>query len=172
MDINGQVYNKALFHDKIPKKSYPIIKVENVAERDLPELNFIDDIDLPSDYTKPVKSIFTTLSYNIFSNFIYEDNKYVHYRDSLKDIDETNSKSITVSNIIIQFNTYNNINPSKSEGSGKGLLFCGGKVMNIKWDKEKKAPIKLIDELGNPVYLLRGHTWWLLLKDATSLAYD
>lgn len=172
MDVNGKIYYKALFHDKIPEKSYPVIKINNVNEKDLPKLNFIDDIDFSSDYTKPGKTIFVNLSYNIFSNFICEDNKYVHYRESLKDIDKVTSKSVSVSNIIIQFTNDNDIDPSKVEGSGKGLLFCGGKVMDIKWDKEKKNPIKLTDDLGNPVNLLRGHTWWLILKDSIALTYD
>lgn len=173
LDSHGVPYYKALFQKSLPAKSKPIISIDSFPTKLLPKLNFIDNIDLPKDFTKSAESIFVALSYNLFSNFIYEDDCYHHYRDTYKDIDNSTSKPITVSNVIVQFVNKNvEILSPQVLGSGKGLLFRGGKVIDIKWDRSKNKPIKVIDEEGNSISLIRGKTWWIIIHENSSVAYN
>lgn len=173
LDTNGIPYYKALFHKNPPVKANPIISIDSVPLKLLPKLNFMDSIDMPKDFTRSAGSIFVTLSYNLFSNFIYEDDSYHHYRDTYKDIDQTTTKPITVSNVIVQFvNENDEIHSPHVSGKGKGLLFRGGKVIDIQWDREKEKPVKVVDEEGKPISLIRGKTWWIIIHENSSVAYN
>jgi hypothetical protein len=173
LDKSRVPYYKALFEKNPPIKSNPIVSIDSIQNRLLPKLNFIDSIDLPKDFTRSAGSIFVSLSYNLFSNFIYEDDTYHHYRDTYKDIDKSTSKEVAVSNVVIQFVKANiEISSPQVSGNGKGLLFRGGKVIDIKWDRQKSQPIKVIDEEGNPVSLIRGKTWWIIIHENSSVAYN
>jgi hypothetical protein len=171
-DKSDKIFCKALFYSNEPPVN-SLNKKDNILLRTVPKFNFIDVIDMPRDFTRSATSIFVTLSYNISSNFLYENNQYIHFRNKDIDIDKITSKPITVSNVIVQFSENTDINsPFDIQGSGKGLLFYGGKVVDIKWLKEKDNPIKLVDEEGNPMSLLRGQTWWIIVKDPTSVVYN
>ena len=129
--------------------------------------------ELPGSYKKTVSSIFITLCYNISSNFIYENGLYYHYRDVVKDIDRVNLKPIAVSNVVVQFiNPKDKIETYDITGTGKGYLFCGGKIIDIKWEKQRTNPIKIVDEHNNPVSLIKGSTWWIVLHQNSSVAYN
>jgi hypothetical protein len=169
---SDKIFCKALFYSNIPPEN-TLNSKSSISLKTIPKFNFIDVIDMPRDFTRSATSIFVTLSYNISSNFIYENNQYTHFRNKDKDIDKISSKPITVSNIIVQFSNTTDLNsPFDIQGKGKGLLFRGGKVVDIKWFKDGSNPIKLVDEEGNPVSLLRGHTWWVIVKDPTSVVYN
>lgn len=173
LDTVGTPYYKALFTKNPPIKSNPIVSIESIPFNLLPKLNFMDEFDLPKDFTRSAGSIFVALNYNLFSNFIYEDDSYHHYRDTYKDIDNLTSKPIAVSNVVIQFVKEDiKITSPQITGTGKGLLFRGGKVIDIKWDKEKNKPIKVLDENGNPISLIRGKTWWIIIHENSSVAYN
>jgi hypothetical protein len=173
IDTNGKLYYKALFHENVPKKTHPIVSINSKSYKALPKLNFLDYIDLPKDYTRSANSIYVTFNYNLFSNFLYDKDQYIHFRDSEKDIDKSNSKPIGVSNVVVQFAGSNcNKHPENINGYGHGLLFCGGKAIDIKWEKNNKNPLKLLDESGNPLSLLRGKTWWIVVKDNSFIAYN
>lgn len=171
-DKSDNFFCKALFYSNMPQGNSGDNKTD-ISLRTVPKFNFIDGIDMSRDFTKSATSIFITLSYNISSNFIYENNQYSHFRNEDKNIDRITSKPITVSNIIVQFSDNTDINsPFDIKGKGKGLLFYGGKVADIKWLREGSNPIKLVDEDGNPVSLLRGQTWWIIAKDPTCVVYN
>jgi Protein of unknown function (DUF3048). len=170
---DGKPFYKALFSKSVPSRSDPITSIDNTTDSSFPKINYIDLTELPNKYKKAAHSIFVKLYYNLSSNFIYENGLYYHFRDKYKDIDGANLRPITVSNVVIQFVSQDvNINTYKIAGNGKGLLFCGGKVIDIKWNKEKTNPIKIVDEHGTPISLIKGSTWWIVLHENSSVAYN
>ena len=109
--------------------------------------------------------IFITLDYNIFSNFIYEKGNYTHYRNTKADLDAIDYKPVLVSNIIIQYtDNQKGIVNLYELGHGKGILFCGGKAIDIEWESDGVSPIKITDTKGNDVTLLEGKVWWVILN--------
>ena len=173
IDKTGKPCYKALFHDKAPGKSSSMTSIESTSDRHLPKFNFIELKNLPKDYIRPARSVFVNLGNTVFSNFLYENGQYYHYRDTFKDIDKAASKQVAVSNIIVQFIGEGiKVDSPYIEGSGKALLFSGGRVIDIKWDKNKNKPIKVVDEEGKPISLLKGSTWWILTPENSSVAYN
>lgn len=170
--MNGEtMIYKAIFYNKMPEKKFPITHMDNINLDALPKFNFLDMIDLSLENRKNATVLFISFSPEFYSNFVYEDGLYYHFKNNVKDTDENTNKPISISNIIIQLVDESSPYLSKDiDGKGDGLLFCGGKVMNIKWNKESK-PIKITDEQGNDVSLLRGKTWWIIVKKNTSVVY-
>jgi hypothetical protein len=56
-------------------------------------------------------------------------------------------------------------------GTGKAVIFTGGKMLEATYSKASKtAPIQLLDKAGNPIKLAVGNTWFELQpKDVGSL---
>lgn len=167
---NGEIIYKAIYYDKIPPKTSSSTKTNDISISSLPKLNFIDIVDLKKE-SENAEYIFVDLLKNMCSNFVYKDGLYYHFKNSKEDLDLYNNKQLSTSNIIVQFVDENITNVSKDiEGSGKGLLFYGGKTMKIKWDKHSK-PIRITDEKGEDVSLIRGNTWWILAPKNSSVVY-
>lgn len=173
IDKDEKTVCKALFHDNIPSSPFSKTNTTTLPMKNIPSFTFVDFINLPKNYSQSANSINVKLSKNIESKFIYENDYYIHYRNSLKDIDPITSKTISVSNVLIQFCNENKFSsPLEVNGIGKGILFLGGKIVDIRWEKEKSNPIKVVDEYGKPVSLLKGRTWWIILKNNSSIAYN
>jgi hypothetical protein len=173
IDYRGTPYYKAFFRDSVPKKTHPIVSIAETDGGELPKLNFIEDPKQIAKYKNKAKAVFVKLSYNISSNFVYENGLYYHYRDVRCDIDNAAHKPIAVSNLVVQFL------PSDAKlesydflGNGSGLLFCGGKAIEIKWEKEKNTPVKIVGLDGNPISVVKGKTWWIITNDIYSVAYN
>ena len=45
-------------------------------------------------------------------------------------------------------------------------------AQDIKWNRKKNSPIKIIDENGGEVSLMPGPTWWIFIDKDCSVAYD
>lgn len=170
---DGSLAYNAIFYDNVPSKPKPITNISNVSLSSLPKFTFSQSINKLYSTKKQATYIFITMSYNIYSNFIYEDGYYVHYKDCETDIDSADEQPVSVSNIIIQYtNSSNGIKNFNSCGNGKGLLFCGGRVVDIEWENDGTHPIRVEDEDGNPVTLLEGKTWWIIINDKCPVAFN
>lgn len=104
--------------------------------------------------------IFSTLFYNHSSNFIYKNGKYTHYLIDNPQLDSSNKKELSVSNVIIQ--VVDEPSPSiYSLGNGSGYLCTKGIVQNIKWKKDSNST-QLFYENGTAISNLSGTTWWII----------
>lgn len=172
LDKNNKITYQAIFYDNVPKKVSPILSMKKVSLSSLPKLNFIEK-SIYSNQSKNINFIYVTLDYDKLTNFIYEDGYYIHYKGNFKDLDKSNFLPINISNIIIQMvNSTENIKEIDVYGNGKGLLFSQGKVTDIKWSKDKNDAIKLTDNNNKDISLLKGKTWWLIVNDTASIAYN
>ena len=173
LNKDGKLSYNAIFYDNPPYRTKPITTITNISMKNLPNFSFSSSINKLYSDKKKANYIFVTLSYNVFSNFIYEDNHYIHYRDSITDIDYANQQPVSISNIIVQYvkNT-KGIENISAKSRGKGMLFCGGKVVEIEWSNDGNSPLKLVDENENPITLVEGNTWWLIVNDKCPVAFN
>lgn len=90
---------------------------------------------------------------------------YTRYNDGNLFIDANYGEAVEVKNIIIQFI---NARVFTDEGhleitltdEGKGLLFSGGSVEEIKWQKNNyEERTRFVDTNGRDIILLPGNTW-------------
>ncbi|MFD3155655.1 DUF3048 C-terminal domain-containing protein [Haloimpatiens sp. FM7330] len=171
INSNNKIIYKALFYDNISNELDKSSQVNENTLKDLPKFNFVDIIDLNNNYKKSANSIFISFDEFTSSNFIYKNGQYCHYRNTKEDVDKKLNKPIQVSNVLVQF-----LKPEMDRdnpiGCGDGLLFCGGRVIDIKWNKKGDTPIQITDKKGKPISLMRGSTWWILINENSSVAYN
>lgn len=168
---HGTFY-KAIFHDNVSQNLQSTIDLNENCIDYLPKFNFTEAINLPST-SKKASILFANVG-NIISSFIYEDGVYYHFKNNVKQIDPNNNNYVTVSNIIVQLaniSSLENINLSTLTGTGEGYLFHGGKVIDIKWNRQKDNPIEITDDNGNKVSLVKGSTWWIITDKYSSIIY-
>lgn len=90
---------------------------------------------------------------------------YTRYNDGRLFTDANNGEAVEVKNVIVQFvNTRTFTDEGHLEitltGEGKGLLFSGGTVEEIKWQKSNyNAKTRFLDTSGREIYLQPGNTW-------------
>ncbi|MDP4088058.1 MAG: DUF3048 C-terminal domain-containing protein, partial [Bacillota bacterium] len=170
---SGKPEYTAIFHDKIPAKTSPIKQLGDISIKKLPSFSFCRSSQKTYESKRAANYIFITLNYDISSNFIYENGFYKHFKDTAMDFDTSNAAPVLVSNIIIQFtDNYEGMENVSQLGMGKGLLFCGGKIIDIHWQNDGSSPIKVEDENGNPVQLQNGSTWWVIINKNCPVAYN
>lgn len=174
LNNNNRTIYKAIFHDNYPKNVFSESNINEKTTEYIPDLNFIDNLEISKLYVKSAASIFITFNDFTSSNFIYINNQYTHYKDTILDLDKSLNIPVTVSNIVVQFidepRPDKNLNELNSHGTG--LVFSGGKVLQIKWNKEEDKPIKIEDDNNNEISIARGHTWWVLINKNASVAYN
>ncbi|WP_373897480.1 DUF3048 C-terminal domain-containing protein [Haloimpatiens sp. FM7315] len=160
---------RAIYYDKKPElKNKVSILSDEKNSFSMPKFNFIDLPDISEEYIKEVNNIFISFNDYHCSNFIYKDGQYYHYKSSHEDLDKSSNKPLCVSNVIVQFKD----NTNGSNLYGNGLLFCGGKVIDIKWHSNEGIPIKITDKNGKDISLVRGNTWWVILDNYGNIAYN
>jgi hypothetical protein len=58
-------------------------------------------------------------------------------------------------------------------GSGKCVVFSGGKVYSGTWKKaSRSAPTEFVDSAGKPIDLNPGQTWIHLVTDDIGVTYQ
>lgn len=173
IDNKGLSEYNAIYYENIPEKPNPIKKIEITPLNKLPSFSFSYDMQGIETTKKSATYIFITLSEDIFSNFIYENGYYKHFKDTYMDIDSCGSQPVLVSNVIIQYTGNNEgIKNISNLGVGKGLLFSAGKIIDIEWSNDGNSPIKVEDENGNPILLHTGKTWWVIINENCPVAYN
>jgi len=179
LNPNGTIYYQAIFQKEAPKNIASAEKHNSVFL--MPQFNYMQTGSKSLNSTKSATSVFITFnsllsstSSLVSSNFIYNNNKYYHYKDKSEDIDELNNTPVSVANVIVQISntsvTENNLNSIK--GNGTGYLFTGGKGLEIKWYKEDTNPIKILDSNNNPVFLNKGSIWWIIIDKDSAVVFN
>jgi hypothetical protein len=90
---------------------------------------------------------------------------YTRYNDGSLFIDANYGEAVEVKNIIIQFikaRTFTDEGHLEITliGEGKGLIFSGGLVEEIKWQKNSYGEkTRFVDNNGRDILLLPGNTW-------------
>jgi len=167
----GQDSYKAIFTKNIPKNIKSSLKVKYKTIKYIPKFNFQNKDGFSDKYTISAKSIYINLNNLCSSNFIYNGKYYIHYRDTVQDIDKNNNSLLPLANIIVQFidKGSGKYNIETDIGNGGGYLFTSGRGIQIKWNKEDTNPIKFTDLSNNPIYLNPGLTWWIFLDKNSSI---
>lgn len=169
---SGVTY-KAIFKQEAAKNVSGAISLKTYSNSYLPKFKFMDNMDSSRISGKNATSVFITFNEDSSSNFLYQNGEYYHYRGLC--IDKDNNTPVKVSNVIVQFihgTIISDETLTASENFGTGLLFSGGKVQDIKWNRKKDSQIKISDQKGGPISLMPGPTWWIFIDKDCSVAYD
>ena len=164
---------KAIFNQDAAKNVSSPINLKEYSNSFLPKFNFTNNTQITDIKGRKATSIFITFNEDSSSNFLYENGEYHHYRGL--GIDKDNNAPVKLSNVIVQFihgNITRDETLTSSENYGTGLLFCGGKAQDIKWNREKDSQIKISDKNEDEVSLIPGATWWIFINKDCSVAYD
>ena len=108
---------------------------------------------------------------------------YLHSIQGVPHTDLTTGNRVAPRNVIVQYVTVTNsglrdvtgapVPVSQVTGSGKCLVFSGGKVYHATWKKASRSvPTTFVDENGNPVPLRPGQTWVHLISEDIPVTYQ
>lgn len=108
---------------------------------------------------------------------------YLHSINGVPHTDLTTGKRVAPRNVIVQFITVTGsgiYDASGSEtpnlrviGSGKCLVFVGGKVFHGTWQKpNRNSPTRFLDENGRDIPLHPGQTWIHLVTEDIGAVYQ
>lgn len=169
----GLLAYDSIFYSREPYKPSPITSFKKVSLESIPKFSFSNNLNKIYDKNQKASYIFITMNYDTFSNFIYENGYYTHFKNTRLDMDARDYKTIFVSNIIVQYtDNYDGIANLYEVGAGKGILFSGGKAIDIEWEKNVNATIEIRDTSGNDITLLDGKVWWVILNKNCYLTYN
>lgn len=171
VDSQNKLIYKGIYLDEIPKKIQSSSGKKLMDISYLPKFNFLDSQDIKLKKSKKANNIFIDFNEFFSSNFLYKEGQYYHHNPSKEHIDAYYNAPIHVSNIIIQI-VNSKSNKEFPIGSGNGLLFSGGKAIDIEWNKNLDSPIKIQDKNGKDISLIRGSTWWIILDENSSVVYN
>jgi len=117
-----------------------------------------------------------------------DNNTYLRYTgydtdgNPLPHIDETTNRQMAFKNVIVQFATESNIIGDEKnrleyelEGSGSGLVFIDGKVIEVTWSKTGRDDRTMFYDLnGNQMKFNRGKFWISIVPDRNvdQVVYD
>lgn len=176
-------------HKRIPHNMYTSSKVlieeanrKGYTKTKIPEfLAFNDDFialggttatEINFEYKEPTPSDQTgyTTSY-IYNN---ENKLYYRYTNGKPHVDENDQNQLTCTNIIVQYaktKVIDNEGRLKVDfiGSGKGKLYTGGEMIEIKWDKSSaRSSTSFYTNDGTPIKLNPGITWFQIFETGKS----
>ncbi len=108
---------------------------------------------------------------------------YLHSIQGSPHTDLSSGKRVAPRNVVVQYVTVTNsglrdvtgapVPLSQVTGSGRCLVFTGGKVHHATWRKpNRNAPTTFRDENGNAVPLRPGQTWFHLIGEDIPVAYE
>ncbi|WP_138204878.1 DUF3048 C-terminal domain-containing protein [Haloimpatiens lingqiaonensis] len=171
VDSQNKLIYKGLYLDEIPQNIQSSYEKKPLDTSYLPKFNFLDSQDIKFNKSKKANNIFIDLNEYFSSNFLYKNGEYYHHNPSKEHIDIYYNDPIHVSNIIIQM-VNSQSNKEFPIGSGNGLLFSGGKAIDIEWNKDSDSPIKIQDKNGKDISLIRGTTFWIIVDENSSVVYN
>jgi hypothetical protein len=173
LNNSGEYIYKFIKEDNYPCEIHPLIDVNDSTNKVMPDFNYLNLSDIPDYYSRSANLITVNFNDETNSNFIYDNGKYCLTNKSSKIYDKTNIYKIEISNILTQFINNTNLTDinNNSITTGTGYLFCGGKIIDIKWSKRKNHPIKITDESGKPICLVSGKIWWIIVENSSYIEY-
>jgi len=108
---------------------------------------------------------------------------YLHFIQGVAHTDLTTGAQVAPSNVIIQYVTLTSSGIrdvtgaetpiSQVIGSGRALVFNGGKVYHATWQKPNRtSPTRFVDENGDDIPLHPGQTWIHLIPEDIKVTYQ
>ncbi|MCM1989683.1 DUF3048 C-terminal domain-containing protein [Oceanirhabdus seepicola] len=150
-------------------KIHPLLDNSNGLSLTLPEFNYTTKDSIIGLYNNMAKSLTLNFDNSHFILFSYDDNHYTF--NNINDKSMNNQlKDIPIDNIVITFYESENLKTS-SELSGAGLLFTGGRIVDIEWSKKDGAPIKIVDERGKPISIIEGKVCWIIADNSVKIDF-
>lgn len=152
-------------------------------------LKYIDDNNLKFEYKKnlyfnddyyknipnSVSVINITYNSSYKTSYKYSNDVFTKYINNEKQIDTSNNKDLTFSNIIIQ-KTAINITDSKLHldikliGSGEGYIISQGKYIKVTWKRDSEnSKTTFYDSNNNEIPLSSGKTMWNIVDNSTNI---
>ncbi len=139
------------------------------------------NIDILKNENSPVKKIYIKYNKMYAISYIYneKENYYTRYIKDTVWKDALTDQPIKIKNLIILYvpthlrkNDKEGRLKMKIEGTGRGILFTGGKVLSIKWVKHPKEPLYLMNKSGGKIILNPGSIWIQIIPtDKGKVAY-
>lgn len=125
----------------------------------------------------PARKIQLSFNQNNISQFHYQadSQNYQYIKDGTVQVDETDQKPITPTNIIIHQVDYQPISPGgktltfQQKEQGTAQLFTAGSQQTIKWTNEKGQPYQYFTEEDQPLQLNPGMTWIAFANDKADI---
>lgn len=106
------------------------------------------------------------INYHYPVKWVYESESgnYLRFWNNQKMIDRNTSKQVTAKNIVLMKTTISSLSEGvadvKVTGSGKALIYQGGKEINGTWKKENsRAKLTFFDESDNEIKFIPGQIW-------------
>jgi hypothetical protein len=108
---------------------------------------------------------------------------YLHFIQGSPHTDGSTGRQVAPRNVIVQYvavtdsglrdGTGASVPEYRVTGSGKCLVFTGGKVYHGTWRKDnRKSPTVFTDENGKPILLNPGQTWIHLINEEIAVTYQ
>ena len=179
---DSSITYKAVYKNIQPSSCCSLVKIEKNIDLELPNFQISKEIKSSSLFTfdkqkkiTPANSVFLSSDRSTFSNFLYSNNTYYHYRGTEQDIDPATNTPQAFNNIIVlkvNATSCTDCNINNLIGKGSGLLIRQGKVENISWEKSKGNDLDLLDPYNKPILLSEGRTYWVIMKDNGSIVVN
>lgn len=168
-NTTGNLIFKFLSDNNDPLKIHPLLDNSDSLSLTIPHFNYTTRNSLIGLYKNMAKQLTLNFDNGHFLLFSYKDGHYV--LSNINDKSTTNQlKNIPIDNILITFYESDNLKTLPVD-NGAGLLFTGGRIVDIEWSKKSNEPIKIIDEKGMPISILEGKLCWVLADSSLKIDF-
>ncbi len=165
----GNLIFKLLSDKNDSLKIHPLLDNSNSLSLTLSEFNYTTQESIIGLYNNMAKHLTLNFDNNHFILFSYDNNHYT--LNNINDKSMNNQlKDVSIDNILITFYQSENLQ-TLSKHSGTGLLFTGGRIVDIEWSKKDSEPIKIVDEKGKPISLIEGKVCWILADNSLKIDF-
>jgi hypothetical protein len=115
--------------------------------------------------------------YNVVFGFLKENSCYLRYERDTTHRDAITGIKLCPTNILVQITDMEVIDDIgrlkiRTLGTGKSLLFSGGKMAAGTWSKKEGEVTKFLDEKGVPFSVLPGQTWIVVIDSEKKIIYE
>lgn len=165
----GNLIFKLLSDENDSLKIHPLLDNPNSLSLSLPNFNYTTKDSIIGLYNNMAKQLTLNFDNSHFILLSYDNNHYILNNINDKSINNQLNE-IFIDNILVTFYESDNLQ-TLSKNSGAGLLFTGGRIVDIKWSKNKDEPIKIVDEKGKPIFILEGKICWILADNSLKIDF-
>lgn len=137
-----------------------------IAEAKIDPWIYKDFIPNSGQLADEISINFSTKSYEVQYSYDKKVDQYLRNQSGKPAIDELTGEQIISRNVIVQYvKTAPKAGDEKARidiltrGTGKSLVFRGGKVFSGTWKNTKESGTHFYDDTGNEIGLVRGTTW-------------
>ncbi|WBW98031.1 DUF3048 C-terminal domain-containing protein [Oceanirhabdus sp. W0125-5] len=165
----GNLVFKLLCDEKDSLKIHPLLDNPDSSSLTLPNFNYTTRDSIIGLYNNMAKYLTLNFDNSHFILFSYEDEHYIFNNINDKSLN-SQLKDIPIDNILVTF-LESESNDTNTERIGAGLLFTGGRIVDIEWSKNNNEPIKIVDEKGKPISILEGKVCWILADNSLKIDF-